>query len=244
MRKLTLAIVGLVALVATSVAVARGIEGAKTAKAVAATFSATAGKVTTRSCTTWDSKTIVVTDGTYTGTAVGDPDLAGPITLRVRSVVNTTDKVGTVSGAYRIDTSGSDTRGAFDAVYDNGALAGYTEARAHEPNAQVVGNLSATFAAATGFTNGKIGGGTAGGSAVEIGRGACKPTGSSSDKSEARGAVSAISATSITVAGLTCAIPAETSADVNAKLKQGDTAEIRCSLQNGQNTLVRYEKRR
>src|SRR3954468_9501480 len=92
MRKLTLAIVGLVALVATSVAVAHGIEGAKTAKAVAGTFSATAGSVTTRSCTTSDNKTVVVSDGKYTGTAAGDADLAGAITLRVRSVVNTTDK--------------------------------------------------------------------------------------------------------------------------------------------------------
>src|SRR3954469_7412912 len=98
MRKLTLAIVGLVALIATSVAVAHGIEGAKTTKAVAGTFSATAGAVTTRSCTTTDNKTVVITDGKYTGAALGDASLAGAITLRVRSVVNSTDKVGTVSG--------------------------------------------------------------------------------------------------------------------------------------------------
>ena len=44
--------------------------------------------------------------------------------------------------------------------------------------------------------------------------------------------------------GLTCAIPADKSADVNAKFKQGDTAEIRCAFANGQNTLTRIEKRR
>ena len=73
---------GLAALVTTSVAVAHGIEGAKTAKAVAATFSASAGTTTTRTCTTTDGKTITVTDGKYTGVAAGDTDLAGPITLR------------------------------------------------------------------------------------------------------------------------------------------------------------------
>jgi len=243
MRKFTLAIAGLVALIATSVAVAHGIEGAKTAKAVAGTFSATAGSVTTRSCTTSDNKTVVVSDGKYTGTAAGDADLAGAITLRVRSVVNTTDKVGTVSGAFRIDATGKDTQGAFSAVYDNGSIAGLASAKAHASNSRLVANVSASFDPAAGFTNGKIGH-SDGGSAVEVGTGSCKPSHPSSEKSEAHGTVSAISATSITVAGLTCAIPGDKSADVNGKLKQNDRAEIRCVVQNGQNTLVRYEKKR
>ena len=129
MRKLTLAIVGLVALVATSVAVAHGIEGAKTAKTVAGTFSAAAGTVSSRTCTTTDNKTIVITDGKYTGTATGDADLTGAITLRARSVVNSTDKVGTVSGSFRIDATGKDTDGAFSAVYSNGAVSGLAAGR-------------------------------------------------------------------------------------------------------------------
>jgi hypothetical protein len=161
MRKLILTTAGLAALVTTSVAVANGIEGAKTAKAVAATFSASAGTTTSRTCTTTDGKSITVTNGKYTGTALGDADLAGAITLRVRSVVNTTDKVGTVSGAFRVDASGRDTTGAFSTVYDNGAIAGLATARAHSPGAKIVGNLSATFDPATGFAAGsKIGGGT------------------------------------------------------------------------------------
>lgn len=242
MRKVTLAIVGLVALIATSVAVAHGIEGAKTAKAVAGTFSASAGNITTRSCTTSDSKTIVITEGSYTGTAAGDADLAGAITLRVRSVINTTDKVGTVSGAFRVDATGKDTNGAFSAVYNNGTVAGLAAARAHESKTALLANVSATFDPASGFTGGKIGGGTAGGSAVEIGPGSCQPASPSSERSEARGTVSAISASSITVAGLTCAIPSAMSADVNANLKMNDRAEIKCAVSGGQNTLVRYEK--
>ena len=61
---------------------------------------------------------------------------------------------------------------------------------------------------------------------------------------ELRGTVSALSTTSITVAGLTCAIPADKSADVNAKLKTGDTAQIRCSLVSGTNTLTSIDKKR
>jgi hypothetical protein len=242
MRKLILTMAGLAALVTTSVAVANGIEGAKTAKAVAATFSASAGTTTTRTCTTTDGKTITVTDGRYTGTALGDADLAGAITLRARSVVNSTDKVGIVRGAFRIDVSGRDTVGAFASVYDNGAIAGLATARAHDPGARIVGNLSATFDAASGFTGGKIGGGTNGGSAVELGPGSCKPRQNHPEHSAARGEISALSTASITVAGLTCMLPAVQASDINAKFKMGDRVEIRCAFANGQNTLTRIAK--
>ena len=100
------------------------------------------------------------------------------------------------------------------------------------------------FAAATGFTSGKLGGATAGGSAVEVGAsGACKPTSTKPEKSEARGTIRALSASSVTVAGLSCAIPADKSAEINAKFKQGDTASIECSFANGQNTLRKIEKK-
>lgn len=243
MRKVILTMAGLAALVTTSVAVAHGIEGAKTAKAVAATFSASAGTTTSRTCTTSDGKTITVTDGKYTGRAAGDPDLAGAITLRVRSVVNTTDKVGTVNGGFRVDVSGRDTTGAFASVYDNGAIAGLATGRAHSPGAKIVGNVSATFDPSTGFTDGKIGGGTAGGSAVELGTGSCKPAPTQHEHSAARGAIAALSTASITVAGLTCNLPSSKSADMNAKFKTGDNVEIRCDFANGQNTLTRIEKR-
>ena len=184
-------------------------------------------------------KTIVVTDGKYTGAATGDPDLTGAITLHARSVINTTDNIGFVSGALKIDqASGRDTEAAYSAVYDHGTIAGLAVGRAHSPSARLLGNLSATFAAASGFTGGKIGGGTAGGSAVEVGGSSCKPSHGTTEKSEAHGTISALSATSITVAGLTCTIPSDKSSDVNAKFKQGDVAQIRCSLVSGVNTLT------
>jgi hypothetical protein len=241
MRKFTFAAVVLVALVATSFAVAHGVEGAKSAKAVAATFSATGTSTSSRTCTTTDGKTIVVTDGKYTGVAAGDADLSGAITLRARSVINTTDNVGTVDGSLAIDASGKDTSATYSAVYDHGTVAGLAVGKAHNSNGKLLANVSATFSAASGFTGGKIGGGTAGGSAVELSTGSCNSSASSSEKSSARGTISALSTTSITVAGLTCAIPSANSADVNAKFKANDSASINCSLVSGTNTLTKIE---
>ena len=245
MRRLTFAAVVLIALGATGYAVAHGIEGAKNAKAVAGTFTATAASMSTRTCTTTDGKTIVVTDGKYTGLGAGDPDFTGTITLRTRSTVNTTDSVGVVQGRLKIDVANArDTEAEFDAVYDHGTIAGLAEGRAHDPRAKLIANLSAGFDPAAGFTNGKLGGATAGGSAVELSSSnGCRPSETRPEKSQARGTISALSSTSITVAGLTCAIPADKSADVNARFKQGDTANIACAFANGQNTLTRIDKR-
>jgi len=244
MRKLTFVTVVVLALVATSIAVAHGIEGAKTAKAVAATFTATGASTSTRTCTTADGKSISITDGKYTGVAAGDADLAGNITLRARSVINTTDNVGTVDGSFRIDVaSGRDTYAGYSAVYSGGTIAGLAVGRAHAPSARLIANLSAGFAAATGFTSGKLGGGTTGGMAVEVSGASCKSSATKPEKSEARGTVTAVSSSSITVAGLTCAVPADKAKDV-AKLAVNDRAEIHCSLSSGVNTLTRVEKKR
>ena len=242
MRKLTFAAVGVLALVAASVAIAHGIDGAKTAKALSGTFSATSSNVSSNTCTTNDGKTLTITNARYTGTASGDPDLTGPITLRARSVVNG-DGVGVVNGAFRISVAGGATSGTFSTVYDHGTIAGLAAGRAHAPSAQLVANISATFAPGS-FTGGKLGGGTAAGSAVELGPGKCAPASHPKpEKSQARGTITAISSTSITVAGLTCVIPSAMSADVTAKFHLNDRAEINCSMQNNQNTLTRISKR-
>jgi len=241
LRRLTFIAAGLAALLATSIAVAHGIDGAKSARAVAATFTASAGSTSSRSCTTTDGKTITITSGRYTGTATGDPDLTGPITLSARSVVNTTDGVGVVDGQLRIDVSGSrDTFAAYSVVYDHGNIAGLAGGRAHDPGARLVGNLSAAFNPTTGFTSGKIGGGTSGGSAVELTPGRCSSTTHQKpEKSEARGTITNLVANSITVAGLTCAIAPADSANVLAKFKPNDRVEIHCALQNNVNTLTK-----
>jgi hypothetical protein len=242
MRKLTLVLVVVAALVAASVAVAHGIQGAKSLTAVSASFSAATSSASTRTCTTTDGKTIAITDAKYTGAANGSADLTGAITLRARSVVNTTDAVGTVHGTFRVDVAqGRDTTGAFSAVYDHGSLAGLATGRARSPGARLLANLSATFTPGSSFANGQIGH-TSGGGAVEIATGSCKPQPAHPERSEARGSISSLSGSSITVAGLTCAIPSNTSAAITSRFKQGDRVEIRCAYSGGQNTLARIAK--
>ena len=243
MRRLLLVAAAIAALTAASVAVAEGIEGAKTAKSIAGTFSATSANVSTRTCTTSDGKSLSITLARYTGQSTGDPDLTGPIVLRARSVINTTDNVGVVEGALRIDVaSGRDTYATYATVYDHGNVAGLAIGRAHDPSARLVANMSAGFSANGGFTGGKFGGGTSAGSAVELGPGRCG-TKAPAEKSEARGTISALSSSSLTVAGLTCAIPSDKSAAVNSHFKVGDRAEIHCALMNGTNTLTKIEQR-
>ena len=243
MRRLLLVAAAIAALTAASVAVAEGIEGAKTAKSIAGTFSATSANVSTRTCTTSDGKSLSITLARYTGQSTGDPDLSGAITLRARSIINTTDNVGVVEGALRIDVaSGRDTYATYATVYDHGNVAGLAIGRAHDPSARLVANMSAGFSANGGFTGGKFGGGTSAGSAVELGPGRCG-TKAPAEKSEARGTISALSSSSLTVAGLTCAIPSDKSAAVNSHFKVGDRAEIHCALMNGTNTLTKIEQR-
>ncbi len=243
MRRVTFMAVGLVTLALAGLSVAAGLDVAQSAKSVAGTFTATTASATTRTCKAADGKTIAVTNAKYSGTAAGDADLAGPIRIAARSVINTTDDIGAVDGKLRIDVvSGGDTVAHFSAVYDHGKLAGIAIGHVQEPHAKLLANLSAGFGSG-GFTGGKIGN-SAGGSAVELGPGRCEPSQAQAEKSEATGTVSALSQTSITVAGLTCTLPVSLAAKVNSTVKIGDRVRIRCSLVNGQNTLVKIGKKR
>ena len=245
-RTLTLASAALVALVATGLAVAHGIEGTKSAKAVAGGFATGApSQFKTRSCTTSDGKTLVATEGVYSGTATGatagDADVAGPITVRARSLINSTDGIGVVSGTLRIDVaSGGDTVAHFDTVYNGGSIAGLASGHAQDPHAKLLANVSSSFSPTAGFGGGKLGGGTNGGAAVELGPGNCRPTSAVKETSEARGIVAA-SGTSVTVASLTCTVPASLQAKVTILV--GMRAEIHCALSGGVNNLVKIEKK-
>jgi len=235
-RTLTLAALVVAALAAASIAVARGLDDTKNARALTGTFTATtAAHVNTKTCTTSDGKALVVTDGTYTGTAAGDPDLTGNATLHAHSVINTTDGIGRVTGTLRIGVSGRDTQAQFDTVYSGGSVAGLAVGHAHDPAARLIANLSAGFTSTGGFTEGKLGGST-GGAAVELAPGTCRPMRTIKEHSAARGTVSANSGSSITVAGLTCSVPTSLQPKVG-KFPTGARAEIRCTLVSGVNTL-------
>jgi hypothetical protein len=241
MRKVTFVLTVAVALVVAGLAVAKGLDGGtKSVAAVAGTFAATtASNVQTQTCTTSDGKTIAATRATYTGAAAGAAGLTGVATLKVHALINTTDDVGVVSGNLKIDTAADkNTAAQFNAVYDHGKLAGL--ASGHAQPSRLLANLSAGYSAAGGFTDGKLGG-SVGGSAVLLGPGKCESV--KKESSSAHGAVSAVSTTSITVAGLTCDVPASLATQV-ADVKVNDRIEIRCNLVSGTNTLAKVGKKK
>ncbi len=246
MRRIVWLAVAAMALAGAGVAVAHSIGG-KNIKPVSATFTATTvSNSATATCTNSDG-TVVLTKADYSGTSTSsDPGLNGPITLRILSLINTTKNLGVLAGKLRIDTaSADDTVAAFQAVYSGGQVNGLGSGPAPASPGRLLGNLSASFSAAGGFTNGKVGGTAAGGAAVMIAPGGCQPgqaQGQVRQRAEAKGTVTAVSQTSITVAGLTCAVPPALAEKVS-KLKVGDRAEIRCEQFNNQLTLVKVEKK-
>jgi len=235
MKKLTIAAIVIAALSCAGIAVARNVDGgAQSASAVNATFTATSVKsADTHTCTTSTGKTIASTKATYTGTASGSPDLTGAASIAARSTIDTTDGLGVVNGTLKIGK----TEAHFSAVYDHGALAGTASGHGATPHMQLLANVSATFGTATGFTGGKIGG-TSGGSAVELGPGGCGETKSPQMTMKADGAITAVTAGSITVGHLTCTVPTSLAVTVATSYPVGTRVQIMCSDVAGVKTLV------
>jgi hypothetical protein len=235
MKKLTIAAIVIAALASAGIAVARNVEGgAQSATAVNATFTATSVKsADTQTCTTSTGKTIASTRATYTGTASGSPDLTGAASIAARSTIDTTDGIGVVNGTLKIGK----TEAHFSAVYDHGALAGTASGHGATPHVQLLANVSATFNSTTGFTGGRIGG-TSGGSAVELGQGGCGEEKTPQKAVKADGAITAVTAGSITVGRLTCTVPVSLAVTVATSYPVGMGVEIRCSNVGGVKTLV------
>ena len=241
MRRLILFATASFALLGAGIAVAH--EGHSNAvKAVSATFTATTGtEVRTSSCTGSDNVTYTTTRGRWTGTAAGDPTLTGNATLDAEFLVNSSGD-GTVSGHLRIDGA-NHTSAQFDGVVSGGThIAGLAEGRGSAPWNRLIANLSADWSSAGGFTNGKVGGGTAGGNAVVVTSGGCRPASPPKPETvEAKGAVTiGANAATITVAGVTCNVPANLLPAVQ-KLQNGNRVEIKCTSASGTNTLAHLE---
>ena len=87
-------------------------------------------------------------------------DLGGPLTIDARTVYSTTDGLGYVEGSFRVQDSRHDPNGLggrFTATLKGSQLVGFLTASARGNHARVLGNLSATFVPATGFTAGAVG---------------------------------------------------------------------------------------
>lgn len=229
-------------LVGAGVAVAHDGNGKSVAKTSAAFTATSAADVRTSTCTGSDGKTYATSRGRYTGAAVSsDGSLNGNATLDVETLINQTDAIGTLDGVLRIDGSGGHTVAHVDAVYSGGHVSGIAEGHGSAPWNRLVANLSADFSTAGGFANGKLGGGTSGGDAAEVTSGGCRPQAPPKPETiDVHGAVTAVSSTSITVAGVTCNVPSNLQSQV-ASIHVNDRVRLKCTASGGTNTLVRVE---
>lgn len=245
MRRLAVAACAAGSLAAAGAAVADSI-GTRAVKPVTATFSATTVLSSkTRSCAT-PAGQITASTLDLSGTATSaEAALNGPLRLRVAAVVDSAAKAGVVEGALRIDAPGErDTIARLDAVYRDGHVHGLLRGSAQRPLQRLVADVSADLALspAPAVTNGKIGATDGGGGAVLVQPGRC-PTASAEERVEATGQVTAVSSTSITVAGITCSVPAELAARV-ARLAVGDRARITCRRQGSELVLVKVDRKK
>ena len=163
MRKtLIVAIAAAVALVTAAVALAV-VYTASGVSAATATFSTDKVALRTASCTGTDGKAFTITRGHYTGVATfvaPAAELSGPLTIDAHTTYSTTDGLGYVEGSFRVQDGRHDPNrlgGRFTGTLKGTQLVGFLTASARGHHARVLGNLSATFVPATGFTAGAIG---------------------------------------------------------------------------------------
>jgi hypothetical protein len=129
-RRVLLASAAVIALAAAGIAIA-GPGGPASTSLVSATFYAnTLVKSHSETCTPpAPGDAYTMTDAVFTGTASSsDPRLAGPITIHVKSVYDTTKNVGSLRGNAEIDSTTTPPghfHGRLNAVNVNGVVQGW-----------------------------------------------------------------------------------------------------------------------
>ena len=247
MKRIFLIAAALGALVATGVAVANLKSG--DVNAVSATLSATTpANVQTRTYTCED-QTFEVTTGRWTGTATSTTaDLSGPVELHVKSVYNTTKKLGWISGKLKIRAADNRTNASFSAVNTDGRLDGWVRGSAGHRDGILFGSLSGAFSKTGGLTDGALGTGAGANAAVIAKRINCKAPSKTRPSVHllVRGSVEAVGTTSIAVkpkdgtATQTCAV---TDAGKVARIQAGDQVEMTCVQVSGTWTLAKVRKK-
>ena len=247
MRKSIVAVAALVALVASSVAVAHLKSGDVTA--VSATLSATTpANVQTRTYTC-AGQTFEVTTGRWTGLSTSTtPDLNGPVELHVKSVYNSTKKLGWVDGKLKIRGTDDRSTAGFSAVNTDGKLDGWLRGNAGHRDGIIFGSLTGSFSKTGGLTDGQLGTGTGANTAVLAKRADCNPseTVRPSVRLTVRGSVESITDLLIAVK------PADGSALQSCTIGErkpehivvGDKVEMTCLQREGKFVLEKVRERR
>jgi hypothetical protein len=156
-----------------SAGVAAAHHGPPSVQAVSATFDATTvSQHSLTTCSVNGGDTFQATRATYTGTATSsDPRLAGALTIRAWSLVDTTNGVGHLYGTFRIIGTGRDrAHGTLNAAIAGGKASGLARGFVRGRWGHLVASLGSTFDPTAGFSSGSIGSGTAGAGFLRSGR--------------------------------------------------------------------------
>jgi hypothetical protein len=145
---------------------------APSVQAANATFDATTvTQHALATCSVNGGDTFQATRATYTGTAASsDPRLAGALTIRAWSLVDTTNGVGHVFGLWDIRGAGANAHGTLNAAISGGKASGLARGYLHGPWGHLVASLGAGFDPTAGFSSGSIGGSTPGAGFLRSGR--------------------------------------------------------------------------
>jgi hypothetical protein len=158
-----------IALAAAGLAAAH--RGATAVQSATATFDATSVSNEYQvTCTVTGGDTFQATRATYTGTATStDPRLAGALTVRAWSLVDTSNGVGHVYGIFRIKGTNAGAHGTLNAALSNGNASGIARGFVRGPWGRLVASLGGTFGPSIGFSD-SLGSATAGAGFIRSGR--------------------------------------------------------------------------
>ena len=247
MKRFVLITAALGALVASGAAIAT-LKSADVTAASATLSATTPSNVETRTYTC-DGQTFEVTTGRWTGTATSTTaDLSGAAALHLKSVYNTTKKLGWVEGKLSIAAADGRTHAHVTGVNTDGKLDAWIRGHAGRHDGALLGSLSGSFSKTGGLTDGAIGTGTGTNAAVIVKGLRCKSekTPKPSVHLFVRGQIEGLSASSITVkprdgsASQTCAVK---DADDVDRVKVGDQVELTCSQVAGAWVLAKVRKK-
>jgi hypothetical protein len=159
------------ALVAAGVAVAG--HRAPSVQAASATFEApTVSQKYQVTCSVNGGDTFEATRAVYTGAAVSsDPRLAGTLSIRAWSLVDTTNGAGHVYGRFVIEgVGGNRSHGTLNAALSGGKASGLARGFVRRPYGRLVASLGSMFDPSAGFTEASLGSSTAGAGFIRSGR--------------------------------------------------------------------------
>jgi hypothetical protein len=173
MSRKRLALLGLfvaAALAAAGAAMAHG--RAPSVQSASATFdAATVSHKYQVMCSVNGGDTFEATRATYTGTASSsDPRLAGALTIRAWSLVDTTNGVGHVFGVFHIKGAGTRAHGTLNAALASGKASGIARGFVRHRWGRIVASLGSSFDPSVGFSAGSLGGSTTGAGFIRSGR--------------------------------------------------------------------------